>query len=293
MSRESKYLTSKSVFMPIVWSLLTIAAGVAFWMTAPGMSPSGFWVGLPCVVIGLAAVVNNILSCCWYPVLLDRHIVLEHFLFPGLSRVIRYEDVQYMRVAEFLVRRYDRSPVLTVRMKDGKRRSFILMTRLEQIGQLRREILDKGVPDAMPLSVADRKVYLSFKVLAMFVLILAAMAVLYVWIVMELASPLIIVVTVMFVPMMLVILYTLSYVVIEDGRVMLKYPVFRSRNLDISIDDVCDMGIGPGSHMDILLKTPDKHGKSRYTRVVSLANIDMMQEINACVAALGRHSTCL
>lgn len=178
-------------------------------------------------------------------------------------------------------------------MKDGKRRSFILMTRLEQIGQLRREILDKGVPDAMPLSVADRKVYLSFKVLAMFVLILAAMAVLYVWIVMELASPLIILVTVMFVPMMLVILYTLSYVVIEDGRVMLKYPVFRSRNLDISIDDVCDMGIGPGSHMDILLKTPDKHGKSRYTRVVSLANIDMMQEINACIAALRRHSTCL
>ena len=187
MSRESKYLTSKSVFMPIVCSLLTIVAGVAFWMAAPGMSPSWFWIGLPFVVIGLAAAVNNILSCCWYPVLLDRHIVLEHFLFPGLSRVIRYEDVQYMRVAEFLVRRYDRSPVLTVRMKDGKIRSFILMTRLEQIGQLSRE------------------------------------------------------------------------------------------NLDISIDDVCDMSIGPGSHMDILLKTPDKHGKNRYTRVVSLASIDMMQ----------------
>ena len=279
--------------MPIVCSLLTIVAGVAFWMAAPGMSPSGFWIGLPFVVIGLAAVVNNILSCCWYPVLLDRHIVLEHFLFPGLSRVIRYEDVRYMRVAEFLVRRYDRSPVLTVRMKDGKIRSFILMTRQEQIGQLSREILDKGVPDTMPVSVADRKVYLSFKGLAMFGVLLAAMVVSYVWIVMELSSPLIIVATVMFVPMMLVILYSLSYVVIEDRRVMLKYPVFRSRNLDICIDDVCDMSIGPGGHMDILLKTPDKHGKSRYTRVVSLASIDMMQEINSCVDALGRHSASL
>ncbi len=87
------------------------------------------------MVIGFAGLINNILSCCWYPVLLDRHIVLEHFFFPGLSRVIIYEDVQYIRVTEYRVRRYDLSPVLTVRMKGGKRRSFILMTKLEQIGQ--------------------------------------------------------------------------------------------------------------------------------------------------------------
>ncbi len=45
--------------------------------------------------------------------------------------------------------------------------------------------------------------------------------------------------------------------------------------------------------MDILLKTPDKRGKSRYTRIVSLVSIDMIQDINACLDALrGAQLTC-
>ena len=155
----------------------------------------------------------------------------------------------------------------------------------EQIRQLSREILDKGVPDTMPGSVAGRKVYLSFKGLTIYALYLVVMVAFYVWAVIELAKPLIIVVTILFVPMVMVSLYTLSYVVIEDRRLMLKYPVFRSRNLDISIDGVCDMGIGSGSHLDVLLKKPDNQGKSRYTRVVSLVSIDMIQEINAYLDA--------
>lgn len=285
MSHESKYLTDKSVFKSIVWLVLVIVAGVVIWMIAPEMSQSWFWVGFPFVFVGLVGVVNNILSCCWCPVVLDKHLVLEHFLFSRLSHVIRYEDVQYVRVAEYRVRRYEYSPVLAVRMKDGKKRSFILMMKPEQIGQLSREILDKGVPDTMPVSVAGRKVYLSFKGLTIYALYLVVMVAFYVWAVIELAKPLIIVVTILFVPMVMVSLYTLSYVVIEDRRLMLKYPVFRSRNLDISIDDVCDMGIGSGSHLDVLLKKPDNQGKSRYTRVVSLVSIDMIQEINAYLDA--------
>lgn len=285
MNKDSTYLTSKSVFMPIMWSLLVIAAGVVIWVITSGKFLPGFWVGLPLVLIGLAGVANNILSCSWYPVLLDRHIVLEHYFFARLSHVIRYEDVQYMRVAEFLVRRYDRSPVLTVRMKDGKRRSFILMTRSEQVGQLSREILDKGVPDTLTVPVTGRKVYLSSKGLAMYMLFLAVMTAVYVWTVIELANPMIIVVTVLFVPLMIASLYTLSYVVMEDRRVLLRYPVFRSRNLDISVDDVYDMSIGSGGHMEVLLKTPDSQGRSRHSRIVSLVSIDMIQEINACLSS--------
>lgn len=289
MNQESKYLTDKSVFRPVVCSLLVSVAGAVIWAVVPEISLQVFLVGLLFVIMGLAGLVNNILSCCWYPVVLDKHIILKHFFFPGLSRIIGYEDVMYMRVAEFLVRRYDHSTVLTVRMKDGKRQGFILMTKPEQAGQLSREILGKGVPDTMPVSVADRKVFLSFKGVAAFVLFLIAIVALYVWVVFELTSPLIIVVTLLFAPLIIAVLCTLSYVVIEDRRVMLKYLVFRNRNLDLNIDAVDGMSFSSDGHFEVSLKTPDSRGKSSYTRMVSLVSINMIQEINACLKFLGVH----
>lgn len=283
MNSSRKYLTDKYVFRPIAFAFLTVAFGVVLWITAPGKSQLEFWVVLLFVLLGMFGIVSNILSCCWYPVLLGKHIILEHFFFSGLTRTIRYEDILYARVAEFKIRQYDRSPVLTVVMKDGKKMNFTLMTKLEQIGQLSQELLEKGVPDTyeMPVSVTGRKVYCSKGALAIFIVFIAATVAGYIAAVVALANPMIIVVTIMVVPLLLFLLNMLSYIVVDDGRIMLKYIVFRSRNLDISLDDAYDISIGEGSHFDVLLRTPDMSGKSRHTRIVGLVTINMMQEISA------------
>lgn len=52
------------------------------------------------------------------------------------------------------------------------------------------------------------------------------------------------------------------------------------RTLYLHLDDVLAMEICSG-HLMVLLKSPDKNGKSRYTRMVGLTDIYMAQEINA------------
>lgn len=291
MSDETKYLTDKHVFRPIVFSFLIVAFGVALWILAPEKSQMGFWTGLVFVILGVVMTVSNALSCCWYPVVLEKHVILQHFLFRRLSRIVIYEDILYARVAEFKVRQYDRSPVLTILMKDGKKMNFILMTKLEQIGQLGQELLEMGVPDAyeLPLPASRRKIYCSKGAFAVFVVLIAVIVAGYVAAVAALANPMIIVVTILFVPLLLFPLNLLSYIVIEDGHIMLKYIVFRSRNLDIDLDDAYDVSIGGGSHLDVLLRTPDKGGKSRYTRIVGLVSTDMIQEINAWLKSHAAH----
>lgn len=291
MVGETKYLTDRHVLRPIIFSFLIVAFGVALWVLTSGKSQTGFWVGLVFVLLGVAVAVSNALSSCWYPVMLDNHVVLEHFLFRKMSRVIRYEDILYAKVAEFKVRLYYSSPVLTIVMKDGKRLNFTLMTKLEQVGSLARELRGKGVPDTfeMPVSVSGGKVYCSKVALAIFIVLMAAMVAGYVTAIVALADPMIIVVTIMFVPLLLLLLNMLSYIVVGDGRIMLKYMIFRSRNLDIDLDDAYDVSIGGGSHLDVLLRTPDKGGKSRYTRIVGLISTDMIQEINVWLKSHAAH----
>lgn len=284
MSMTDKYFTNKLHFYYYTsLAFLLVAYGVAHWIPELGKSQVEFWSGLVFVLLGATIAVSDIFSCCWYPEVLENHIILKHFLFHRMSRIIRYEDILYARVIEFKARLFDGYPVLTVMMKDGKKMSFTLMTKLEQMGQLSQELLEKGVPDAyeIPASVTGRKTYCSRRALAIFVVFIAAMVAGYVAVVMALASPLIIVVTVVFVPFLIFLLNSLSYIVIEDGRIMLKYMVLRSRNIDMYLDDVYDVSIGGSSHLDILLKAPDQKGKSRYTRSVGLVSIDMIQDINA------------
>ena len=76
-------------------------------------------------------------------------------------------------------------------------------------------------------------------------------------------------------------LFLLSYVVIDGRRIMLKYLVFRKRDLGISFDDAYDINIGSSSHFSALLKSPDKEGRTRVTRLIGLLNVNMIQEINA------------
>jgi hypothetical protein len=290
MTHDSKYSISKSVLYPVCVGVFFIAAGIILLSVRPEEN-FGLVLGVALiwVALGLTGIISNISRCCWYPVILDKHIVLEHRVFPSRTRVIGYEDILYARVAEFRVRQYDRAPVLTVVMKNGKEMSFILMIGLEHIVQLRQELLDKGLSDTyeMPASVTGRKVYRSKGALAIFIGMIAVTVAGYCLGVMKLADPLIIVVTIIFIPFLLFLLNLLSYIVVEDRRIMLKYMVFRSRNLEIILDDAYDISIGGGSHFDVLLRTPDKSGKSRHTRIVGLITIDMIQEINSWLKSQG------
>lgn len=283
MGGGAKYLSDKSVFKPIFWSVLWIACGVVCCVVASEWY--GFVVGLIFVLEGAAGVVKNVLSCCWYPVVYDKCIVLEHYVFPSRTRVIRYEDVRYMRVRELRVRRFGISPVLTVGMKGGRRYDFTLMTDRAHIGELSREILGKGVPDRYDIirDGCGRKVYCSRTSLVLYMFVFAILVGICVLAAAELAGPVTIVLAVLVLPSVILGLNLLSYVVIDGGHVMLKYMVFRSRNLDISMDDVQTADIGPGGHFSIVLKAPDSKGKSRYTRVPGLLDIGMIQEINACL----------
>ena len=202
---------------------------------------------------------------------------------PWRRRVVQYEDILYSTVAKFKVRRWACALVLTVKTKDGKTSDFVLMTRLEQLGQLRDEIRSKGVPDTYESEVApgESKKYLSTGALVFQLFFFAVILALFCWLVVKVSWPLIIVRTVLFVPFMIFHLFLLSYVVIDGRRIMLKYLVFRKRNLEISFDDAYDINIGSGSHFSALLKSPDKEGRTRVTRLIGLLSVNMIQEINA------------
>jgi hypothetical protein len=109
----------------------------------------------------------------------------------------------------------------------------------------------------------------------------AVVLALFGWLVVKVSWPLIIVMTILFVPLIIFLLYLLSYVVIDGRRIMLKYLVFRKRDLEISFDDAYDINIGSSSHFSALLKSPDKEGRTRVTCLIGLLNVNMIQEINA------------
>ena len=283
MVSEAKYLTDKSVIKPILGCVGISVFGVVFWAVAPEGYKTGFWVGLVFVLLGIYGAVVNLVSSCWYPVFSDKALILRNYLLPWRRRVVPYEDVLYAKVAEFKVRRWDLALVLTVKTKDGKTSDFILMTRLEQLGQLNDEIRSKGVPDTYdPHVVAgERKKYLSTGALVIQLFLFAVVLALFGWLVVKVSWPLIIVMTILFVPLIIFLLYLLSYVVIDGRRIMLKYLVFRKRDLEISFDDACGINIGSSSRFSALLKSPDKEGRTRITRLIGLLNVNMIQEINA------------
>lgn len=283
MVSEAKYLTDKSVIKPILGCVGISVFGVVFWAVAPEGYKTGFWVGLVFVLLGIYGAVVNLVSSCWYPVFSDKALILRNYLLPWRRRVVPYEDVLYAKVAEFKVRRWDLALVLTVKTKDGKTSDFILMTRLEQLGQLGDEIRSRGVPDTYEPEVApgERKKYLSTGALVIQLFFFAVILALFCWLVVKVSWPLLIVMTILFVPFMIFQLFLLSYVVIDGRRIMLKYLVFRKRDLEISFDDAYDINIGPSSHFSALLKSPDKEGRTRVTRLIGLLNVNMIQEINA------------
>jgi hypothetical protein len=283
MVSKAKYLTDKSVIKPILGCVGISVFGVVFWAVAPEGYKTGFWVGLVFVLLGIYGAVVNLVSSCWYPVFSDKALILRNYLLPWRRRVVPYEDVLYAKVAEFKVRRWDLALVLTVKTKDGKTSDFILMTRLEQLGQLGDEIRSRGVPDTYEPEVApgERKKYLSTGALVIQLFFFAVILALFCWLVVKVSWPLLIVMTILFVPFMIFQLFLLSYVVIDGRRIMLKYLVFRKRDLEISFDDAYDINIGPSSHFSALLKSPDKKGRTRVTRLIGLLNVNMIQEINA------------
>lgn len=283
MVSEAKYLTDKSVIKPILGCVGISVFGVVLWAVAPEGYKTGFWVGLVFVLLGIYGAVVNLVSSCWYPVFSDKALILRNYLLPWRRRVVPYEDVLYAKVAEFKVRRWDLALVLTVKTKDGKTSDFILMTRLEQLGQLGDEIRSRGVPDTYEPEVApgERKKYLSTGALVIQLFFFAVILALFCWLVVKVSWPLLIVMTILFVPFMIFQLFLLSYVVIDGRRIMLKYLVFRKRDLEISFDDAYDINIGPSSHFSALLKSPDKEGRTRVTRLIGLLNVNMIQEINA------------
>ena len=283
MVSEAKYLTDKSVIKPILGCVGISVFGVVFWAVAPEGYKTGFWVGLVFVLLGIYGAVVNLVSSCWYPVFSNKALILRNYLLPWRRRVVPYEDVLYAKVAEFKVRRWDLALVLTVKTKDGKTSDFILMTRLEQLGQLGDEIRSRGVPDTYEPEVApgERKKYLSTGALVIQLFFFAVILALFCWLVVKVSWPLLIVMTILFVPFMIFQLFLLSYVVIDGRRIMLKYLVFRKRDLEISFDDAYDINIGSSSHFSALLKSPDKEGRTRVTRLIGLLNVNMIQEINA------------
>lgn len=283
MVSEAKYLTDKSVIKPILGCVGISVFGVVFWGVAPEGYKTGFWVGLVFVLLGIYGAVVNLVSSCWYPVFSDKALILRNYLLPWRRRVVPYEDVLYAKVAEFKVRRWDLALVLTVKTKDGKTSDFILMTRLEQLGQLGDEIRSRGVPDTYEPEVApgERKKYLSTGALVIQLFFFAVILALFCWLVVKVSWPLLIVMTILFVPFMIFQLFLLSYVVIDGRRIKLKYLVFRKRDLEISFDDAYDINIGSSSHFSALLKSPDKEGRTRVTRLIGLLNVNMIQEINA------------
>ena len=169
MKSESQYLTDKSVLKRVVLFALIIAIGVICWTMFPREDNAGLWCGLAFMTVGLMGVVSNIVSSCWYPVLSDECIVLRHYLLPGCKRTVLYAEILYAKVGEFQTRRYGLDLVLTLRLKDGKKLNFVLMTSLDQIDQLKTDILSRGVPDTFdPQAVSDgEKIYLSVRALVL------------------------------------------------------------------------------------------------------------------------------
>ena len=283
MVSEAKYLTDKSVIRPILGCIGISVFGVVLWAVAPEEYKAGFWAGLVFVLLGIYGAVVNLVSSCWYPVFSDKALILRSYLLPWRRRVLPYEDVLYAKVAEFKVRRWDLALVLTVKTKDGKTSDFILMTRLEQFGQLGDEIRSRGVPDTYEPEVAlgECKKYLSTGALVIQLFFFAVILAIFCWLVVKVSWPLLIVMAILFVPFMIFQLFLLSYVVIDGRRIVLKYLVFRKRDLEISFDDAYDINIGSSSHFSALLKSPDKEGRTRVTRLIGLLNVNMIQEINA------------
>ena len=283
MVSEAKYLTDKSVFKSILALAGMIVFGVLLWIVAPKGHVAGLVAGLLFVLLGLSGIVVNVVLSCWYPVFSDVHVELKNYLLPWCRRVIPYGDILYAKVAEFSVRRWDRALVLTVKTKDGKISGYTLMTRLAQLGQLSDEIRSKGVPDTYdPQVVAgERKKYLSTGAMAIQLLCFAVVLAAFCWMAIEVSWPLIIVVAIMFVPLMIFQLNMLSYVVVDDRCIMLKYLILRRKNLQIFFDDAYDINMGSGGHFSAFLRSSDGTGKTRITRLVGLVSVNMSQEINA------------
>ena len=285
MKSESQYLTDKSVLKRVVLFALIIAIGVICWTMFPREENAGLWCGLAFMTVGLMGVVSNIVSSCWYPVLSDECIVLRHYLLPSCKRTVLYAEILYAKVGEFQTRRYGLDLVLTLRLKDGKKLNFVLMTSLDQIDQLKTDILSRGVPDTFdPQAVSDgEKKYLSVRALVLLSLLSSFLLAFCCWSCIWVASPLMIVLVIMFIPLVIFLMNLLSYVVVDGSHIRLKYLIFKSKNLEINVDDIEDADISPGGHFSVRLKTLDNSGRTRYTRLVGLVSIDMIQEINAYI----------
>ncbi len=148
MNHDSKYSISKSFLYPVCMGVFLVAAGImVLYVRSPQNSGVALGVASLWISLGLIVIISNLAALCWYPVLLGKHIVLEHCVFPYRTRTIPYEDMLYARVDKSRVGQYGHAAVLTVFMKNGKKKRFILMIRLEHIGQLSQELIEKGVPD--------------------------------------------------------------------------------------------------------------------------------------------------
>ena len=283
MKNESQYLTDKSVLKRVVLFAMILAFGVVCCTMFSRNDNARLWGGLAFVSVGLIGIVKTVASCCWYPVLKDEYIVLEHYLLPGCRRTLSYREISYARVGEFNTRRFGQDLVLTVRLKKGKTLNFMLMTRLNQLGQLKDDLLSRGVPDAFdPQTILyGEKKYFSVGALSVYLLLSAFLIAIFCWACVEAGFPLMIVLIILLIPFIIFQMNLLSYIVVDGRSMVLKYLIFKSKDVEINLDDADDVNIGPGGHLSVRLKSPDKNGKDRYTRLVGLVSIEMIQEIDA------------